>query len=89
MEEDSAIEEASTDTVQKDCIVHPSKPTYLDAVLQGKFNSFHALREHREAIMMKERVNTADDASQDTLQITFGFNYPLHTILTLMISWRK
>ena len=69
-EEDTEMEEASADTVQKECIVTPSKPTYLDTVLQGKFNSFHALGDHREDIMMKERITTADDASQDTFQWT-------------------
>ena len=50
----SQTEETSADTVQKEVTVAPSKSTYLDAVLQGKFNSFHVLGDHREAIMMKE-----------------------------------
>ena len=69
-EEDKEMEEASADMVQKECIMTPSKPTYLDAVLQEKFNSFHLLGDHREAIMMKERINISDDASQDIFQRT-------------------
>ena len=66
----SQTEDPSAKTVQKEVRVTPSKPTYLDAVLQGKFNSFHVLGEHREAIMRKERINMTDDASQDTFQRT-------------------
>ena len=55
-EDASQKEEPSADMVQKEVSATPSKPTYLDAVLQGKFNSFHVLREHREAIMRKEQT---------------------------------
>ena len=44
--------------------------TYLDAVLNGKFNSFHILGKHRENLMMRERVQTSYDASKDTFQHT-------------------
>ena len=72
MQEDdgSGNKEDSVSTVAKDCGLQPPKPTYLDAVLQGKFNLFHVLGEHREAVMMKEQMHTSDEASQDIFQWT-------------------
>ena len=57
-EEDSQDEEEqsrnSISTEEKDCEKPTSfKPSYLNTVLKGKFNSFHILGEHRENIMRK------------------------------------
>ena len=57
-------------TEEKECNIPPPKSTYLDAVLQGNFNSFHVLGDHQESVMMREWVNVSDDASQDTFQWT-------------------
>ena len=57
----------SISTVEKDCGKPTSfKPSYLNAVLKGKFNSFHIIGEHRENVMQKERINIADNISEDT-----------------------
>ena len=69
-EDASQKEQPSVNTVQKEVSATPSKPTYLDGVLQGKFNSFHVLGEHREVIMRIEPINTTDDTSQDIFQRT-------------------
>ena len=72
MQEDDSTrdEEDSVSTTAKDCGLQLPKTTYLDAVLQGKFNSFHVSGEHREAVMMKDQMNTSDEALQDTFQWT-------------------
>ena len=72
MQEDnsSGNEEDLVSTAAKACGLHPPKITYLDVVLQGKFNLFHVLGEHREAVMMKEQMHTSDEASQDIFQWT-------------------
>ena len=72
MQEDkgSGNKEDLVSTTAKDCTLHLPKATYLDAVLQGKFNLFHVLGEHQEAVMMNEGMTISDDASQDTFKWT-------------------